>query len=175
MGTHAKTWGPSEPAEKNFDKSATVEKYYDLLSRSPNADVSRNIFNELWLVYMVAPDAKAAEGLNQAMRARGGYELDKALTILDDMIEQYPNFEQLYSERSYVYFIKKDFSRSLTDCEKMLEFDDKHLGCLTGMARILIRHQLRFKAGKSVLDRTVAIHPFIYEKILYNEIPAAFL
>jgi tetratricopeptide (TPR) repeat protein len=124
---------------------------------------------------MIAPDAKAAEGLNQAMRARGGYEFDKAIAVLDNMIDQYPNFEQLYAERSYVYFLKNDFSRSLTDCEKVLEFDDQHLGCLSGMARILIRHQRRYKAGKSVLDITVAIHPYIYEKILYNEIPAAFL
>ena len=175
MGTHGETWGPSKPSEIGFDKAALVNQYYDLLSRSPNADVSRNIFKELWQTWMIAPDADAAEGLNQAMRARGGYEFDKAIKILNDTIEQYPDFEQLYAERSYVYFLKNDFSRSLTDCEKVIEIDEQHLGCLSGMARILIRHQLRFKAGKSVLDKTVAIHPYIYEKILYNEIQAALL
>lgn len=175
MGTDAETWGPSRPAEKDFDKSVVLEKYYDLLSRSPNEDISRNIFKELWQTWMIAPDAKAAEALNQAMRARGGYEFDKAISILDDMIVEYPNFEQSFAERSYVYFLKKDFSRSLTDCEKVLEFDEQHLGCLSGMARILIRHQSRFKAGKSVLDKATSIHPFIFERVLYKEIPAAFL
>ena len=175
MGTDAETWGPSKALEKDFDKPAMLNKYYDLLSRSPNEDISRNIFKELWQTWMIAPDTKAAEALNQAMRARGGYEFDKAIAILDDMIVEYPNFEQFLAERSYVYFLKKDFSRSLTDCEKVLEFDEQHLGCLSGMARILIRHQSRFKAGKSVLDKAVSIHPFIYEKVLYKEIPAAFL
>jgi tetratricopeptide (TPR) repeat protein len=171
---YAATWGPSKPSEEGFDKAATLDKYYDLLSRSPNEEISKNIFKDLWQTWMIAPDAIASEGLNQAMRARGGYEFDKALTILDGMIEQYPNFEQLYAERSYVHFLKDDFSRSLTDCEKVLEFDDQHLGCLTGMARILIRKQHRYKAGKSVLDKTVAIHPYVYEQILYNEIPVIF-
>jgi hypothetical protein len=90
LSVHAETWGPSKPSEVGFDKAALVNQYYDLLSRSPNADVSRNIFKELWQTWMIAPDTDAAESLNQAMRARGGYEFDKAIKILDDTIEQSP-------------------------------------------------------------------------------------
>ncbi len=172
---YAQTWGPSKPVEKGFDKLAELNKYYDLLSRSPNEDISRNIFKELWQTWMIAPNEDAAERLNQAMRARGGYEFDKAIALLDGLIKDYPNFEQAFTERSYVNFLKKDYANSLTDCEKVLEFDERHLGCLSGMARILIRHQNRYKAGKSILDRAVKIHPFIFERVLYKEIPPAFL
>lgn len=175
LSVNAATWGPSKPLQEGVDKTAELNKYYDLLSRSPNEEISRNIFKELWQVWMLAPNEDAAERLNQAMRARGGYEFDAAINILDTLISDYPNFEQAFAERSYVNFLKKDYSSSLTDCEKVLEFDEYHLGCLSGMARILIRHQSRYKAGKSLLDSAVAIHPYIFERVLYKEIPAAFL
>jgi len=172
---NADTWGPSKPLDEGFDKTAELNKYYDLLSRSPSEEISRNIFKDLWQVWMLAPNKDAAERLNQAMRARGGYEFDSAINILDALVNDYPNFEQAFAERSYVNFLKKDYSSSLTDCEKVLELDEHHLGCLSGMARILIRHQNRYKAGKSLLDSAVAIHPYIFERVLYKEIPSAFL
>lgn len=175
QSAHAQTWGPSRAAEKGFDKLATLNKHYDSLSQAPDEATAGVIFKTIWQTWMIAPNADAAEVLNQAMRARSGYELDKAISILDDSIVTYPVFEQLFVERSFAYFIKKDYGQSLANCEKVLELDERHLGCLSGMARILIRHQQRYKAGKSLLDRAVAIHPFIFERVLYKEIPAAFL
>ncbi len=168
---YAKTWGPSKPADPGFDREATLDKLYNLLAKAPDENASREIFEHVWRTWMVAPDEMAAESLNQALRARGGYEFDKAIAILDDLAKQYPMFTQAISERSYVYFLKKDYDRSLSDCEKVIESDPRHLGCLSGMARILIRHQQRYKAGKSILERAIKWHPRIYERVLLKEIP----
>lgn len=171
FNTQAKTWGPSKAAEPGFDREAKLDELYNLLAISPNEQASKKVFAEIWNTWMIAPDELAAENLNQALRARGGYNYDKAISILNKLNKDYPKFTQVISERSYVYFLKKDYERSLTDCEKVLEMDSRHLGCLSGMARILIRHQKRYKAGKSVLKKAMQWHPWIYERILLKEIP----
>ena len=171
FNVQAKTSGPSKAVEPSFDREAKLEELYNNLAKAPNEQVSRKVFSELWATWMIAPDEKAAESLNKAIRARGGYNFDKAIGILDELNKEYPKFAQALSERSYVYFLKKEYDRSLSDCEKVIELDARHVGCLSGMARILIRHQKRYKAGRSTLREAMKVHPWIYERVLLKEIP----
>ena len=168
-----KTWGPSAAAKPGFDRKAKLDELYGKLSKAPNENASQVIFSDLWSTWMTAPDEEAAETMNRALRARGGFNFDKAIGILDPLIERIPNYAQAINERSYTYFLKKDYEQSLADCERVIEIEPRHLGCLSGMARILIRHQKRYKAGKAVLEKAMKLHPRIYEKILLKEIPTS--
>lgn len=169
----SKTWGPATAAKPGFDRKARLDELFDKLSKSPNETASRIIFDDLFSTWMTAPDEEAAETMNQALRARGGFNFDKAIKILNPLIERLPEYAQAWNERSYVYFLKNDYGRSLEDCERVIEIEPRHIGCLSGMARILIRHQKRYKAGKAVLEEAMKWHPRIYEKVLLKEIPAS--
>lgn len=168
---HAKTWGPATAIKPGFDRQAHLDDIFERLKTAPDEISSRLIVDKLWLTWMTAPDEAAAESLNQALRARGGYNFDKALGILDALIERLPDYAESWNQRSYIHFLKKDYDKSLLDCEKALELEPRHIGCLSGMARILIRHQKRYRAGKSLLDRAMDLHPWIHERVLLKEIP----
>ncbi len=169
----SKTWGPATAAKPGFDRKAKLDELFGKLSKAPNETASRIIFDDLYSTWMTAPDEEAAESMNKALRARGGFNFDKAIRILNPLIERLPGYAQARNERSYVYFLKKDYGRSLMDCERVIEIEPRHLGCLSGMARILIRHQKRYKAGRVVLEEAMKWHPRIYEKVLLKEIPAS--
>jgi len=168
---HAKTWGPAKAAPPGFDRKAQLEELYQKLGEAKNQFQSRVIFDQLWQTFMTAPDEDAAEYLNRALRARGGYNYEKATKILDELIEKYPTYEEGWNQRAYVNFLRKRYNLSIEDCHKVFELDPRHLGCLSGVARILIRQHKDYVAGERFLKEAVRLHPYIYEKILFKEIP----
>lgn len=170
-GANAKTWGPATVLQPNFDKTAELERIHTALAKANNHVAAKLIEDQLWKTWMMAPDEETAEDLNQVLRAIGGYSFDKALGILNKMIARHPRYPESWNQRSYVHFLRNDLDKSLADCEHALTLEPRHIGCLSGMARILIRHQKRYKAGKSLLDRALELHPLVYEKVLLKEIP----
>lgn len=168
---YAKTWGPASVAREGFDRKAELDRVFRELAEAPNEVVSRLIADEMWLIFMQAPDAQAAEDLNRALRARGGYNFEKAKGILDGMIERHPDYPEGWNQRAYINFLLKDYDASLSDCERALELEPRHLGCISGMARILIRHKKDYKAGETLLKKAMDMHPWIHERVLINELP----
>ena len=147
----AKTWGPATVAKPDFDRKAALDKVFDELKVAPNEVMSRVIADKMWLIFMQAPDAETAEDMNRVLRARGGYNFDKALGILNAMVARHPDYAEGWNQRAYIHFLKGEHDKALRDCERSLELEPRHIGCLSGMARILIRHQRRYKAGHSLL------------------------
>lgn len=169
--SNAKTWGPATVANPGFDRAKALDEVFRELATAPNEPVSRVIADRMWLIFMQAPDEETAENMNRALRARGGYNFDKALGFLNTIIDSHPTYAEGWNQRSYIHFLKKDYDKALTDCERGLALEPRHLGCLSGMARILIRHQKRYLSGKALLQRAMKLHPWIHERVLLKEIP----
>ena len=163
--------GPATVIAPDFDKKKELDAVFEALAKAPNAGASQPIIDRLWLTWMMTPDAQSADDLNKAIRARRGYSYNTALDILDTLIARHPTYPESWNQRSYVHFLKEDYEKSLADCEHALTLEPRHIGCLSGMARILIRHQKRFDAGKKLLKKAMTLHPFIYEQVLLKEIP----
>lgn len=168
---HAKTEGPATVSAGQDQRNAALDAAFRDLAAAPNETAARSVVGRVWLLWMQAPDEATAEDMNRALRARRDYNFDKALVILDRMIKRHPDYAESWNQRSYVHFLREDFDRSLADCEKALELEPRHIGCMTGMARILIRRQGRFKAGEGLLRKALELHPFAYERVLLKEIP----
>jgi len=167
----AKTWGPATVARSPAERERALDETFRDLAAAPNEASSKTMVDRLWLLWMQAPDAWTAENMNRALRARGGFDFDKALGILDTIIQRHPDYAEPWNQRSYIHFLRTDFDKSLSDCEKALQLEPRHIGCMTGMARILIQHQGRFKAGERLLRQAIKLHPFVYEKILLTQTP----
>ena len=167
----AQTWGPASPVEPGFNRNVELENIFKQLAKAPDEVTARVIADRLWTTWMMTPDAETAEDMNRALRARGGYNFDKALGILNVMIARHPEYAESWNQRSYIHFLKKDYTKSLADCEHALMLEPRHIGCMAGMARIKIRHQKRFAAGKALLEKAIELNPFIYERVLLKEIP----
>ena len=163
--------GPATVVKPGFHRAAALDRIHKALAEAPHFDNAKLAEDDLWLTWMMAPDEQTAEELNQAIRAKGGYNFEKAIGFLDTMIARHPDYPESWNQRSYVHFLMGNFDKSLSDCEHALTLEPRHIGCLAGMAMILIRHQKRYKAGKALLDRAIALYPLIHEKVLLKEIP----
>ena len=169
---HAQTWGPVTVQDVGFDREKAVSAVLDELKLAPSQPIAKAISRRLFAIYLSAPDAETAEDMNRALRAQGGYNFEKSNGILTKIIERRPDYIEAWNQRCYNKFLSNKIGSAIADCEHVLELDPRHLGSLTGMARMLIRHQKRYKAGKALLERAIALHPFVYEKVLLDDIPA---
>ena len=79
--------------------------------------------------------------------------------------------QEAWNQRATIRFLQKDLETSLLDCKQVLKLEPRHLGCLSGMANIYIRHTKNYVEGRAMLERTLALHPRIVEKSLLLEIP----
>ena len=172
IAAHAQTWGPVTVQEKDFDRDKAISAVLEELKSAPSQPIAKAISRRLFAIYLSAPDEQTAEDMNQAIRAQGGYNFKKSSRILTKIIERRPNYIEAWNQRCYNKFLSNKIGSAIADCEHVLELDPRHLGSLTGMARMLIRHQKRYKAGNALLKRAIALHPFVYEKVLLDDIPA---
>lgn len=171
FNAQAQTRGPSEALPTGFDRAGALDKIYAELAVARDRPTARRITQRLFKVFMYAPDVEAANLMNQGMRAAFDADFASALTIFNGLTARNPDWPEAWNQRAYVHFRKRDWNPAIVDCEKTIELEPRHLGCLTGLARLHIRQTRRYAAGRSVLRRVLALHPHAYERVLLEELP----
>ena len=172
--THAKTWGPAKVQTNGFDRKAALDEIHRELAAAPDQATSRRIIDRFWLTWMTTPDEETAELLNRALRARGGFDLEKAMGFLNAIVEKHPDYAEGWNQRATIHFMQSRFEAALKDCEVTLALAPRHIGCLSGSAIILIRHLKRYELGRKFLMEAIKLHPWIYERVLLKEIPPSY-
>ena len=166
----SKTRGPATVMAENFDRQARLDEIFAELKIAPNEYRSRLIAEQMWLVFMMTPDEETAEDLNKALQARSSHDFDKALAILNSVVSRHPDYAEGWNQRAFIHFLKQDHTRSIKDCERALELEPRHVGCMSGLARIFIQHMGRPKAGLGMLRKAMELHPWIQDRVLLNQL-----
>ena len=146
------------------------DRLFELLANATSEVQGREIENEIWRNWMVAPNDEIQTLLKQALEARRWYDFEKARKILDQIIEQAPDYAEGWNQRAFILFLQEKFDRALSDTEKTLELEPRHFGAMAGQAQILMR-QGRFATGQSILKKAVKIHPYLRERSMIVIIP----
>lgn len=168
---HAQVSGPAAVVKPGFAKTEALDQIFADLATAENDSVARYKTEEMWKIFLMTPDAETADDMNRAIRARGGFNLEKAAGLLNGIIERHPDYVEAWNQRATIRFLQRDFDASLADCEEVLDLEPRHLGCLSGMAIIYVRHQKKYDEGRAVLKQALELYPRIGEKSLLLEIP----
>ncbi|MEM9734905.1 MAG: tetratricopeptide repeat protein [Pseudomonadota bacterium] len=157
-----------------FDRAKVVAGILFELKSARDLDEAKPITARLYRMFMLAPDAGAADLMNKGIRAAHGGNFRDALVSFNDLIARNPNWAEAWNQRAYLHFRARNFNAAIVDCEKTLELEPRHLGCLTGLAITHIRITRRYKAGRGMLRRALALHPTSHERKLLDEIPKGY-
>jgi tetratricopeptide (TPR) repeat protein len=71
--------------------------------------------------------------LQQAHDAMEKKELQRALAILDRMIDRYPTYAEAWNRRGAVYWELGNYEKSLADSERALALNPHHYGAMQGI------------------------------------------
>jgi tetratricopeptide (TPR) repeat protein len=118
-------------------------------------DVRKVAVDTLWSLWFRADSEANNRELQKLMRMR---DREKSLMGLNDLILRAPSYAEAYNQRAILYFRMKEFERSVSDCEKVLQLNPVHFGARAGMAQSYL--QLRkHRAALKEFRAALRIHP----------------
>lgn len=153
--------GPPSP---NLPKTAgerdrTLGDLYALLATADDENSAKAIAEGIERVWLHSGSPTVDLLLGRAMKAVAEKNMDRALKLLDNVVEQAPDFTEGWSRRAYVYFQGNQVGQALGDLRRALALDPNHFKALDGLAQVL-REIGQKKAALQVFRHLYEVHPY---------------
>lgn len=138
---------------------------FDALKTSPTEMAGLPVQNQIWELWIVAPDEQSQLMLDDGReRIRYG-DYERAEDVLSDLIEYCPTYAEGWNQRAFVRFLRQDYGRALDDIAVALKLEPRHFGALAGRATTLI-NMGRTEVGVTALREALKVNPWLSERHL---------
>ncbi|SFJ00917.1 tetratricopeptide repeat protein [Jannaschia pohangensis] len=138
----------------------------DLLAQMQTIETdreAREISNQMWEVWIEAPDDAAQTLLDEGMDRRAVYDLEGAVTAFDALVEYCPDYAEGYNQRAFANFLREDFATALPDLDRALELSPRHVAAMSGKGLTLIQMG-RIREGQDVIREALKLNPWLSER-----------
>jgi len=141
----------------------SIDKLFEALKGATSDEGAKSIENRIWATWIASGGDTASFLMSRVKTAVDGKDYDLAIKLLTAIIDIRPDYIEAWNRRATVYYMKRDFGRSLEDIREVLAREPRHFGALSGLGMILQEigddvHAL------DALRRALAVHPRL-EKI----------
>lgn len=129
---------------------------------------ARQITNQMWDLWIDAPDSYAQELLDEGMERRAAFDFAGAIKAFDALVGYCPEYAEGYNQRAFVAFLRQDYGVALKDLERALALSPNHVAALSGKALTLMGLG-RMDEGQEVLREALKLNPWLPERGLLGE------
>ena len=158
------------PAHAEDPRAAAVlDQLFAALRTAQDPMTARELDRAIWAVWTNPADPVQHDRMREVLLARGNGNIAEALRLLDKLVVDYPDYAEGWNQRATIHYMMGNFDLSLADCAKVLEFEPRHFGALSGRALIYLSQGKRALALKD-MSAALAVHPFLSEKQLFPEL-----
>lgn len=159
----AETGGFVEPPAKlpkaqKGDPTKNLDFLFEALKIAPDDTTAKAIEQRIWALWFVSRSDTADLLMARARQAYEGKDIDLALKLLDAIVVIKPDYVEAWNRRATIYFMQKDYGKSLADISQVLRLEPRHFGALSGLGMILEE----FGDDKHALEayrRAVEVYP----------------
>jgi tetratricopeptide (TPR) repeat protein len=123
------------PKRKPF--SEDLEFLFGALKVAPDENSAKAIEQRIWAQWMVSPSDTANLLMVRVRTAIEAKDTDLAIRLLDGIVRIRPDYVEGWNRRATLYYMKKDYGRSLADIREVLRREPRHFGALAGLGLIL--------------------------------------
>jgi tetratricopeptide (TPR) repeat protein len=148
------------PRPQRGDRTQNLDFLFGALKAAPDAETGKAIEERIWALWYVSGSDTTDLLMTRVKAAVEGKDLDLALQLLDAIVELKPDYVEAWNRRATVYFMKKEYGRSLADIRQVLGREPRHFGALSGLGMIM----QEFGEEKRALDvfrRALSVHPHL--------------
>ncbi len=148
------------PRPQRGDQVRGLDFLFEALKIAPDAESAKHIENRIWALWVASGSDTANLLMSRVKAATDGKDLDLAIQLLNSVIELRPDYVEAWNRRATIYYLRKDYVRSMGDIRQVLAREPRHFGAISGLGMIL----QEFGDEKRALDafrRAVAIHPHL--------------
>jgi len=149
---------PDKMPKNRADQGRSIDFLFEALKAAPDEESAKLVENRIWALWFASGSDTADLLMSRVKTATDAKELDLAIELLDKIVAIKPDYVEAWNRRATVYFMKKDYGRSVADIAQVLSREPRHFGALTGLGTILQelgddRHALE------IYRRALAVHP----------------
>ena len=123
------------PKRKPF--SEDLEFLFGALKVAPDDTSAKAIEQRIWAQWMVSSSDTANLLMMRVRAAIEAKDTDLAIKLLDGIVKIRPDYVEGWNRRATLYYMKKDYGRSLADIREVLRREPRHFGALAGLGLIL--------------------------------------
>jgi tetratricopeptide (TPR) repeat protein len=148
------------PRAQTGDKTHNLDRLFEALKVAPDEESAKFVENRIWAIWLASNSDTANLLMGRAKTATDAKDFDLAIKLLNAVIDMRPDFTEAWNRRATIYYLKKDFARSVEDIHEVLAREPRHFAALSGLGIILQelgdeRHAL------DAFRRALAVHPHL--------------
>lgn len=152
---------PSDlPRAQRGDQVRGLDFLFEALKVAPDAESAKHIENRIWALWLASGSDTANLLMSRVKTATDGKDFDLAIKLLDSIIELRPDYVEAWNRRATIFYLRKEYERSMADLRQVLAREPRHFGAISGLGMIM----QEFGDDKRALDafrRALAVHPHL--------------
>jgi Tfp pilus assembly protein PilF len=141
------------------ERDKALGDLYALLATAEDENAAKAISEGIERIWVHSGSPTVDLLLGRAMKAVAEKKMDRALKLLDNVVEQAPDFTEGWSRRAYIHFQRNQVGQALGDLRRALALDPNHFKSLDGLAQVL-REIGQKKAALQVFRHLYEVHPY---------------
>lgn len=110
---------------------------FGALKAAPDEETAKAVEQRIWVLWMHSKSDTTDLLMSRVQKAIEQKDVDLALKLLDAIVKIKPDYAEAWNRRATIYYMKKDYGRSLADIRQVLRLEPRHFGALTGLGLIL--------------------------------------
>jgi tetratricopeptide (TPR) repeat protein len=125
------------PRAPRGDRAKNLDLLFQALKIAPDDETAKAIEERIWALWTTSGSDTANLLMSRVKSAVEKEDLDLALKLLDALVDVKPDYVEAWNRRATIYFMKKDYGRSIADIREVLAREPRHFGALAGLGMIL--------------------------------------
>ncbi len=146
------------PHVKRDRQINSLDFLFGALKAAPDDETAKAIEQRIWALWMHSRSETTNLLMTRVQKAVEEKDLDLAIKLLDAIVKIKPDFVEAWNRRATIYYMKKDYGRSIADIREVLRREPRHFGALTGLGLIL-QDIGDDKQALEVYRRALAVYP----------------
>lgn len=126
---------------------------------------ARAISDQMWEIWLQAPDAAAQEILDTGLGQRNSYDFLGSVETFDRLIDYCPDYAEGYNQRAFTFFLREEFAAALADLDVALVLTPDHVGAQSGRALTLM-NMGRLEEARAQMLAALENNPWLSERAL---------
>ena len=151
---------PKKLPKVNPNNPNNVDVLFGALKVAPDDETAHAIEQRIWSLWMHSRSDTANLLMTRVQKAIEDKDLDLALKLLAAIVKIKPDYIEAWNRRATIFYMKKDYGRSVADIREVLRREPRHFGALTGLGLIL-QDIGDDKQALEVYRRALAVYPRI--------------
>ena len=150
----------AQPPSFASERARRLDELYSRLREADGARQARAIEAQIGMIMAQSGSDTADLLMARAQQAMQQRQADLALSLLDSVIDMYPETVEAWSRRATLHFARRELGRALTDIEHVLRLEPRHYGAMVGLGMML--QQLgEDKQALAAFKKAIEINPHI--------------